>query len=104
MDYRCPICGADLGRRKLTQAIVARMDIECSGCKGDIRLNVHWVEEIVVLLGFGTAVALAALAYWSQNQGLVIAAAGAALLGSLALPVLEKTFLRAWPRYVPRVQ
>lgn len=100
MDYRCPVCAADLGRRnKLTQAVVVRMEIECSHCNSAIRLNVHRAEEIVVLLGFGTVVALAASAYWSQSQGLVIAALGAAMLGALALPVLERIYLRTWPRY-----
>jgi hypothetical protein len=102
MDYRCPVCGANLGRRKLTQAVVAKMDAECSGCKSEIRLNVHWVEEIVVLLSFGTIVVLAGFAYWFQSQGLVIAALGAAMLGALALPLLENTYLRTWPRYAPR--
>ena len=102
MDYRCPVCGTNLGRRKLTQAVVAQMDTECSGCKSDIRLNVHWVEEIVVLLSCATILVLAAFAYWFQSQGLVIAALGAAMLGALALPLLENTYLRTWPRYAPR--
>ena len=102
MDYRCPVCGENLGRRKLTQAVVTQMETECSGCKNRICLNVHWVEEIVVLLSFGTIVVLAAFAYWFQSQGLVIAALAAAMLGALALPLLEKTYLRTWPRYAPR--
>ena len=101
MDYRCPLCGANLGRRRLTQAVVTQMEIECSGCKSQIRLNVHLVEEIVVLLSFGTIVVLAGFAYWFQSQGLVITALGAAMLGALALPLLEKTYLRTWPRYAP---
>ena len=88
----------------MTQAVVVRMEIECFGCKSDIRLNVHWMEEIVVLLSLGTVVVLAAFAYWFQNQGLVVTALGAAMLGALAMPLLEKTYLRTWPRYVPRVQ
>lgn len=102
MDYRCPECGTNLGRRKLTQAVITRMEIECSGCKSEIRLNVHWVKEIAVLLGFGTIVVLAAFAYWFRSQGLVVAALAAAMLGALALPLLEKTYLRTWPRYAPR--
>jgi hypothetical protein len=103
MDYRCPVCGADLGRRKLTQAVVTQMETECFGCKSAISLNVHWLEEIVVLFSFGAIVVLAAFAYWFQSQGLVITALGAAMLGALALPLLEKTYLRTWPRYVARV-
>jgi len=102
MDYRCPVCRANLARRRLTQAIVARMEIECAGCKSDIRLNVHWVEEIVVLLCFGTFVALAAFAYWLQSRGVALAALGAAMLGALALPLLENTCLKTWPRYAAR--
>lgn len=102
MDYRCPVCAANLGRRKLTQAVITQMETECSGCKSEIRLNVHWAEEIVVLLSIGTLVVLAAFAYRFQSQGLVIAALAAAMLGALALPLLEKTYLRTWPRYAPR--
>jgi hypothetical protein len=75
------------------------MEIECSHCKSGIRLNVHRVEEIVVLLSFGTVAALAAFAYWFQSRGLVLTALGAAMLGALALPLLEQTYLRSWPRY-----
>ena len=102
MDYRCPVCGENLGRRKLTQAVVAQMETECSGCKSAICLNVHWLEEIVVLLSCAAIVVLAAFAYGFQSQGLVITALGAAMLGALALPLLEKTYLRTWPRYAPR--
>jgi hypothetical protein len=78
------------------------MDIECPHCKSAIRLNVHRAEEIVVLLSFGTIVVLAAFAYGFRSQGLVITALGAAMLGALALPLLEKTYLRHWPRYAPK--
>ena len=104
MDYRCPVCGANLGKRKITQAVMVRMEMECSHCKSRIRLNIHRAEEIVVLLIFGTVIALAALAYWFQSQSLVITALGAAMLGALALPLLEQTYLRTWPRYASSVQ
>ncbi len=99
MDYRCPICRENLGKRRVTQAVVTRMEIVCSRCKSTVRLRVHVAEEVAVLLSFGTIVVLAALAYWFQSQGLVIAALGAAMLGALALPLLEQTYLRNWPRY-----
>lgn len=99
MDYSCPACRTNLGKRKTTQAIVTRMEMECSHCKRVVRLNVHRAEEIVVLLSFGTIVVLSAFAYWFQSQGLVIGALGAAMLGALALPLLEQTYLRHWPRY-----
>jgi len=104
MDYRCPLCRANLERRKLIHAIVAQMEIDCSYCKSKIRLNVHRVEVVIVLLNFGTVIALATSAYWSQSQGLLLGAFGAAMVGALALPVLERTYLRTWPRYASIVQ
>jgi hypothetical protein len=99
MDHRCPLCGGNLAQRKLSQSIVARMEIDCSHCKGRIRLNPHPAEIIVVLLSFGTFVVLAALAYALQSQGLALIAFGTAMVGALALPLLERIFLRSWPRY-----
>jgi len=104
MDYRCPVCGANLERRKLSQAIVAHMEIDCSYCKSRIRTNVHRAEVIIVLLNFATVIALATSAYWSQSQGLLVGALGAAVVGAGALPVLERTYLRAWPRYASIVK
>ncbi len=104
MDYRCPACAADLGKRKLAQAVVARMEMDCSRCKNRIRLNVHRLEEIVVLLGFCAFVGLAASAYWLKSEGLVLTAFGTAMLGALALALLEKTALRTWPRYSSSLQ
>ncbi|MEK6243763.1 MAG: hypothetical protein AABM33_04600 [Pseudomonadota bacterium] len=94
----------NLAKRKLIQAVVARMEIDCSHCKSTIRLNVHRAETIIVLLNFGTIIVLAAFAYWFQSQGLVLSALGAAMVGALALPVLEQTYLRTWPRYASIVQ
>lgn len=100
MDYRCPVCGEDLGNRRLTQAVVTRMEIDCPKCKRIIRLNVHRVEMLVVVLSFGAIVALAALGYWLQSQKLMMLAFAAAAAGSLAVPLLERTYLRSWRRYV----
>ena len=99
MDYRCPVCRANLGKTRLGRAIIVRMEIECSHCRSTIRLNVHRSEAVIVLLGFGTFVALAACAYWFQSQRLALLAFGAAMLGALALPLLEQTYLRTWPRF-----
>jgi DNA-directed RNA polymerase subunit RPC12/RpoP len=99
MDYRCPNCEANLRRRKLSQTVVARMHIDCPRCKSTIRLNIHRVEGIVVMFSFGTVVVLGALAYLFQSQGLVVLALGTAMLGALAFFVLERTYLKAWPRY-----
>ena len=104
MDCHCPICRMDLGRRKLGHAIVARMEIECSYCKNNIRLNVHPVEHRVVLLSFGLFVALAATAYLLQSQALALVAFGSAMIGAAGLPMLERTYLRDWPRYARLVK
>lgn len=104
MDYRCPVCGENLAKRRLSQAVVARMEIECSHCKSTIRHNVHRSEVIALALGFGTFATLTALAYWLQSQTLMVLAFGAGMAGALALPLLEHTYLRRWPRYAPMVQ
>lgn len=101
MDYRCPLCGNDLGARKLSRAIIAQMEIDCPHCKRRIRLNVHRAEAAAILGGFGGFAAFAALAYWLDRQGLYLAAFAAAMAGALALPLIERLWLRAWPRYVP---
>ncbi len=99
MDYRCPACAANLAKRKITQAIVIRMERDCPHCNSILRLNVHRAEEIAVLASVGTVVALAAAAYWLQSQVLALAAFGAAMVAALVLPLLEQTYLRNWPRF-----
>jgi hypothetical protein len=75
------------------------MEIDCSHCKSTIRLNVHRAEAVAVYLGFGAFAVLAALAYWLQSDGLMLVAFGAAMASALALPLLERIYLRSWPRY-----
>lgn len=99
MNHRCPLCRMDLGQRKLGQAIIARMELDCPYCLNRIRLNVHPAEALVALLNLALVIVLAVLAYRYQSQGLVIAALGVAMAGMLVLPLLEKTLLRDWPRY-----
>jgi len=99
MDHRCPVCRADLGARKLSQAIVARMEMDCPQCSGRIRLRLHRAEVIVVLVIFGALAVLGGLAYWYRSEALVLFTVGTLLAGSLALPLLERTWLRTWPRY-----
>lgn len=88
-----------LKQRKLSQAIVARMEIDCPHCMQRIGLNVHPAEVVIALFDFAIVIVLAALAYGYRSQGLVLAALGAAMAGALALPLLQKTWLRNWPRY-----
>jgi hypothetical protein len=84
----------------LSQAVISRMEIDCRHCKSRIRLNLHRAETIVTLANFGIIAALFALAYWYESRNLVLLALGAAMLGMVALPVLERTWLRGWPRYL----
>lgn len=102
MDYRCPACGAELGRRKYGQAVIARMDIDCSHCNQTIQLHVHPVEAAVSYGALGIALALAGVAYWLQSQTLLVLAIGAAMLPALVLPLVERVMLRDWPRYASR--
>lgn len=99
MDHRCPACGVGLPKRKLSQAIVARMEIDCPHCNSRIRLNLHRIEMAVTLVHFGSVVALGLLAYLRQSQGLVLLALAVAVSGALIAPLLERTWLRTWPRY-----
>ena len=99
MDYRCPDCRANLAKRRISEVVIARMEIDCSHCKRTIRLHVHRAEAAFVLVGFGAFVVFAALAVWLQSHGLMLLAFGTAMLSALALPLLERTYLRTWPRY-----
>jgi DNA-directed RNA polymerase subunit RPC12/RpoP len=101
VDHRCPLCARDLAARRLSQAIIARMEIDCPHCKRRIRLNVHRLEEALLLATFAGFVVLAALGYWLDRKGFFLGAFGAALLGAGALPLAERVWLRTWPRYVP---
>ena len=101
MDHRCPACGRDLAGRRLSQAIIARMEIDCPHCKRRIRVNVHPLEEALLLATFAGFVVLAALGYWLERESLYLAAFAAAMLGAAALPLAERIWLRTWPRYVP---
>lgn len=104
MDYRCPLCREDLGRSKISRAVVARLEIDCAHCGKKVRVNVHPSEMAVVLVNFGTIVVLAVLAYGYESRDLVIVAFLAAMAGALALPLLERIGLRTWPRYAAIVR
>ena len=104
MDYRCPVCRANLGTRKFSQSITVGLETECPQCGSVIRVNVHPAETAIVAFNFAAIVALAAFAYRLQSRGLVLVAVGAGLAGAAALPVIERTWLRAWPRYLPMVK
>ena len=104
MDYRCPTCRAELGKGRLIDTVVARMEIDCSLCHSRIRLNVHRAEMAVVLGSSAAILALGAVAYWLKSEGWALATFGAVMVASVALPALEKIWLRNWPRYLPAVK
>lgn len=100
MDHRCPACKGDLARRKLIDAVITRMDSECPHCKRRLRLNVHGAEQAIVIVNFFAIIGLGTLAYFLKSEPLMAATFIAVLLGSMMLPLLERTWLRTWPRYV----
>ena len=101
MDYRCPLCRADLGQRKLVHAIVAQMESDCSVCRGRLRMNIHQAERAVVLASFSAVLVVGVLAYALQSHALALLLFGVAMAGAAAVPLLENTWLKRWPRYVP---
>lgn len=99
MDYRCPVCRQNITRRRVSQTVMVKLELECPHCKSVVRNNIHRIETIVVLLNFAAIVVLAAFAYWLQSRNLVIVAVSVAIVGAAALPLIEYTYLRNWPRY-----
>jgi hypothetical protein len=102
MDNRCPICGKDLGRRKLAYSVIARMDVDCPHCGGGLSVHVHPAERFILLAGTFAALALATVSYVVRSQGLLLAAFAAGLAAAMALSAFERLRLRNWSRYVPR--
>ena len=101
MDYRCPHCERDLATRRLSQPIIARMEIDCRYCKRRIKVNVHRAEEVLIFATLAGFAACAGLAYALDRQGWYAAAFAVAMLGAGALPLAERVWLRTWRRYVP---
>ncbi len=99
MDHRCPVCGKDIDRKKFSRAIVSTMAIDCPHCLRKIHLNIHRAEAVLVLGNFIFIVGFATFAWWLQSRGLVLAMFGAIMAGALLLPLLERAWLRDWPRY-----
>lgn len=101
MDYRCPRCSKAIRRRKLTQAVVARMEIDCPHCRGPLQLNIHRSEMAAAMAGFAAFLVVAAAGWWLKSDRLVLLAIGVAMITLVALSVLEHLVLRTWPRYAP---
>lgn len=102
MDFRCPFCGRDLATSKPARSVVARMDLDCPHCLGRLQFNVHRAETLLVLGTIALCVALAALAYLRQSQGLLLTALGGGMAGAAAVYLVERLWLRAWPRFRAR--
>ncbi|MEX0637913.1 MAG: hypothetical protein WD155_04175 [Burkholderiales bacterium] len=102
MDYRCPLCGADLATSKPARSLIARMNVDCPRCFGRLQMNVHRAESLLVLASVAGCVALAALAYARQSQALLLAALGLGMAGAAAVYGIERTWLRDWPRFRAR--
>jgi len=86
MDYRCPVCRRIWAGEDWASRHCANGSRVFPHCRSKIHLNVHRAEEIAVLLGFGTVVALAACALLLESRALMLAAFGAAMAGALAFP------------------
>ena len=99
MDHRCPLCGHDLSARRLSQAIVARLEIDCPFCNRRIRTNVHPLEQALMIASFGGFVLFGLLWYWWQREGFLVLALASAMAGAALLPLIERYWLRHWPRY-----
>jgi hypothetical protein len=78
------------------------MTLDCPRCLGRLEMNVHRAETALVLGSVAGAVALAALGYARQSQGLLLAALVLGMAGAATLYGLERTRLRTWPRFRPR--
>lgn len=104
MDYRCPLCRADVGKRKSNRAVLTGLSVECPHCRRKIPISMHPLETAIVMVDFGAIVILATLAYLYQSREFALAALGAVMVGALALPLVESTVLRRWPRYAPPAQ
>jgi len=102
MDYRCPLCGADLAQSKPARSLIARMNVDCPRCFGRLQMNLHRAETILVLASVAGCVGLAALAYARQSQGLLLAALGLGMAGAAVIYGIERTWLRDWPRFRAR--
>lgn len=100
MDYRCPVCRVSLKRRKLSQTVIARMEMDCPQCKNRVQMNVHKVETFVFLSICAAFIVLAASAYRFRSQELMLLGLGVAALGAIALTWIDRVYLKDWPRYL----
>ncbi len=100
VDYRCPFCEKDLKTRKLSHAVISRAEIDCTYCKSRLSYNVHRLEFGMVMFNFAAVAVFIAAAYWLHSRVLAVIAFATAMAGALTLPVLERTWLRNWPRFV----
>jgi hypothetical protein len=102
LNTRCPHCGHDLASRKLARAIIARMEIDCPGCQRRLRLNLHPLETLVVLAGAGAFVARPYSPTSVRATRCCSPPSPSASRPWGAVYVVERHWLRDWPRYVAR--
>lgn len=99
MDHRCPACSANLKQRKVAGAVIAKMEIDCPACGSRIRLNLHGTEVLAWVVHFAALGVAIVGGYLFQNKEVMVGGIVAAAIAALATRVLDRTYLRAWPRY-----
>jgi hypothetical protein len=99
VDYRCPNCGRDLATRKLALAVIVKMETDCPGCLQRLTMNIHAAESASTLLFSGGFVGLVLAGVAFERNALVGAGVVVGLAGGLAGYLIERVWLRAWPRY-----
>jgi len=102
MDFRCPNCGRDLAKRKLAFSIIAKMEVDCPGCMQRLRMNIHQVESAVTTLFSIGFVGMLLAGILLERQELIGIGIVVGLAGGAASFLVERLYLRSWPRYVPK--
>ena len=92
----------DLAHRKLAQSIIAKMEIDCPGCMQRLEMNVHPVETGAMLLYCVGFVLPVIFGYVLERRDLMGAGVGIGIAGAAAIYLIERTYLRGWPRYRPK--
>lgn len=100
MDFRCPNCGKDLAKRKLAHSIIAKLELDCPGCMRRLRMNIHEVESAVTTLFSLGFVGMLLAGIVLERQDLMGIGIVVGLLGGAASFLVERLYLRDWPRYL----
>jgi DNA-directed RNA polymerase subunit RPC12/RpoP len=100
LDYRCPNCGKDLAKRKLALSIIAKMEIDCPGCMQRLSMNIHQVESAATLLFSLGFVGMLLVGILRERHEVIGIGIVIGLLGGVASFLVERVYLREWPRYL----